>query len=322
MMDDATPAAGAALDADLAAARARLAEARRAATLVPVLQAQVAEYTARCAALGQSLLDEQRDVDRLEGLSLTRVVLAMSGHAGDRLEKERAERDAATLRLRSEQAALANLQRQFDATRAMAARLESAETAYATAMSRRRAALEAAGDERVSTLHELDAQLTEFAHRHKEIAEAQTAAQAAIGALESMGGYLDSSKTWSTLDLVRGGTLTSMMKHSRLDDAARAAQRAQRALDELGRELRDVYVARAALPNITSGQRIIDVWFDNVFTDWSVNRKIRDSQAAVDELLGRVRAVQNELMRRAQHLDGLAAETTARRTALLDPAAG
>ena len=63
----------------------------------------------RCDRLERQLVDEERDVDRLEGVSLRRVVTAIRGSREAALDRERAEVDtvaSALARADSERAAL------------------------------------------------------------------------------------------------------------------------------------------------------------------------------------------------------------------------
>jgi hypothetical protein len=329
IMTDATGVGGAAdgstpteqIDAELTAARQQCAEADRAASRTRALQTQVGDAAARCETLERAHAGEARDVERLEGVSLTRLIVAMSGHKQDRLDAERAQRDAAALRLATERSILEGLRRDLAAAQAVADQLPAARDRYRRALAAKQAAIEASNDPRAAQLHNLTEQSSAFSSQVKELDEARSAAQGALAALRQMASCLASASNWSTVDLSGGGLISSAVKHSRLDEANAAAGAAQASLDRLAREMTDVApVAGWQLPDISGGQRFVDVWFDNVFTDWSVARKISDSRANVDGLIERVNAVDAELeSRRAAIIQQWrAAETT--RTALLDGA--
>ena len=74
-----------------------------------------------------------------------------------------------------------------------------------------------------------------------EIAEAQQAAAEATDALKQVRSRLGSASAWSAYDtFFGGGAIASAVKHSRLDDAADAAARADQCLAVLRTELADV----------------------------------------------------------------------------------
>lgn len=308
------------LDAELAAAREKRDEAYRAASRAQALRRQGDECSARCDALAASLAKEQRDVDRMEGISLTRVVVALSGRGDERVDRERAERDAAALRLATERSTLAALRKDFESASFLASQANATQAAYAQALAAKQQCLESRGDPRAVQLHDLTQQLAQLSWQAKEIGEARAAARAALVALDDVAGRLDSAANWSAADMVGGGLIASAVKHSRLDEASNAAANAQNALQALARELGDIGgTVDQRLPDISGSQRLIDVWFDNIFTDWSVNRKINESRSAIAETIGRVRALDAELARRHGAVDEATRQLDFRRRQILDP---
>jgi hypothetical protein len=95
---------------------------------------------------------------------------------------------------------------------------------------------------------------------------------------------LGSAANWSTYDTFLGGVIGSAIKHSRLDEAANAAARADACLLALRTELADVPGVELTAPRLaTDGlTRFVDIWFDNIFTDLAVHERIRQAQRSVD----------------------------------------
>jgi len=96
---------------------------------------------------------------------------------------------------------------------------------------------------------------------------------------------LGSASSWSTYDtFLGGGMLGSAMKHSRMDDAAQAAARADECLLALRTELADVADIGVTAPQLTTDglTRFVDIWFDNIFTDLVVRERIKRAQESVD----------------------------------------
>ncbi|GIJ24957.1 hypothetical protein Vqi01_01190 [Micromonospora qiuiae] len=113
---------------------------------------------------------------------------------------------------------------------------------------------------------------------------------------------LDSASGWSTYDtFFGGGMMASAMKHSRLDDAAQAAARAERCLAALRTELADVPGIDVIAPRLAVGglTRFVDIWFDNIFTDLAVRERITQAVHHVEQCRRLVSDVRVRLAQRA-----------------------
>ncbi len=150
--------------------RDRLRERRTAAI------AELDRCRAAVAQAERASEEEQRDVDRLEGASLTRVWLAIAGGVQERLDKERAEAAAARLRLEHARAeaelAAAELERLDDEL----AGLADVDAQYTRAFEDKTARLLAAEDDAARRIRALIVEVTEAMDLIREIDEALDAA--------------------------------------------------------------------------------------------------------------------------------------------------
>ena len=112
--------------------------------------------------------------------------------------------------------------------------------------------------------------------KNTEIREAIDAGNRALSALEEAARHLQAARGLGLWDMLGGGFLSSLLKHSKMDDAQRAMNRAEQELRAFGRELADVqmYVdiqlrfdsfTRFLTPSVT-----ISLW-----TGWSSLRSSR-----------------------------------------------
>jgi len=95
----------------------------------------------------------------------------------------------------------------------------------------------------------------------------QQAACTAWHALPQVRDKLGSAPGWSTYDTYfGGGPISSLIKHSRLDEAAHAAVCAGRCLAVLQTELADVPGVALTVPQLAVNglARFVNVWFDNI----------------------------------------------------------
>lgn len=146
------------------------------------------------------------------------------------------------------------------------------------------------------------------------------AAEAAAAALGQVSELLGSAGSWSTYDTwLGGGTISSAVKHDRLDQAQRAATRAEEMLGRLRRELADVGGAPDVVPALgMSGMtRFVDIWFDNIVTDFGVGRRIADAQRTASVAARTVARVRGDLGARRRKLGERGAALVRRRDELL-----
>ena len=275
---------------------------RRAAAL----NQQIAAEQRSIDELAERLTHEERDVTRLEGVSLSRVLAGLRGRREDELDKERAERDAVRLELATRTSALERLRREAEAARTTAACLPAARDRLGRALTARETAIESAGTPGAGELLSLAQRRGTLLADVREIDEASAAAEQAQVALARVADSLSSAQGWSTYDtFFGGGMVASMVKHDRLDQAAEAAEAAQHALQVLAAELRDIGAeARVQLAEVGVGLRFADVFFDGMFSDWMVAGRIRASQESVAATGRTVGELQQRLYARRQEATG------------------
>ena len=208
---------------------------------------------------------EEADVRALEGLGLTRVLSAVRGTRTGELARERAEEVAARYLL---QAALTRLQH----LEGRAEQVEQALIRLGDTAARRSAALDAHADAVRPLVGQMSASWMPSATSWPPCEPRRE---------------LGSADGWSAYDTwFGGGLISSSLKHGRIDEAGRRIEQAQQALADFARELADVQQVSALRADlgITPMTRTFDVWFDNIFSDLSVRRSIKESIARVDRV--------------------------------------
>ncbi|MGL6105396.1 hypothetical protein, partial [Romboutsia sp.] len=103
---------------------------------------------------------------------------------------------------------------------------------------------------------------------------------------------LNSAENWSTLDMFGGGLISSMAKHSKIDDAQMQFSRISNLVKSFNKELEDVNLNGVGFSSTT---KTFDIFFDNIFSDLSVNRHITESYEDVCKLERSVNNIINSL---------------------------
>jgi hypothetical protein len=300
----------------------RLAAAARAAREYDLCQQQQAQLrtheqaaAADLDAARQQYAGDEKDVARLEHLSLTRVLAALHGAREDQLAREKAEADAAHYKL-------AQAQQRLDAARAELASLQErltqlagAPQAYAAALTEKEQYLTRSEDPRGARLLTLADEHGRLSAELDELHRASGDADAAVRALTDVQDRLGNAANWSTFDTYFDhGMVANAIKHDRIDQAAQAAREADQRLAALRSDLSDLggYEPTAPRLEVSSGFKFADIFFNNIFTDLAVGRQIRDAQNNVDQSIQQVRALQGRLADQGgkvtERLDAMAAE--------------
>jgi hypothetical protein len=273
---------------------AELRAAEKAGALQRGLQAQLEVALAnhshaaqRCQSAQASLTAERADLDKLEGMSMARILAAVKGSRDADLDRERAEVQAADYTFAEAQERLRTADDEVSAIKAQLAELGDVAAQERAAVALREAAVLAAGGDAAERLSVLARTAGEAEARRQQLTEATDAARAAEARLREAAELLGKAGSWSAWDTFGGGGLiTDAIKYDRLDRAGELMRAADAALVRLSRELADVGVAGAGGIEVTELTRMFDVWFDNIFSDWAVRNRISEASGRVDQLIG------------------------------------
>ena len=125
----------------------------------------------------------------------------------------------------------------------------------------------------------------------KEKREAIEAGQRALSSLRTAKENLNSAKNWGLVDMFGGGFFSTMLKHSKMDQARQNMEQAKYDLRNFSRELRRSYF------NINTGDFLsfADYFFDGFVVDWMVQDRINNARHQVEEAIRRTEYIINQL---------------------------
>jgi hypothetical protein len=265
----------------LAQLSAKLERRKKIEAMLKSLQDEEWNLTQRKRSLEAALCEEEADVDRLERTTATSIFYSVLGKKDEKLDKEQQEAYTAKLKydaavhqlddcklrideLRQEKAALSDCTGEYEQVFAEIKEILLQDPSYADQL----CALHRQHGEIVSQLRELD--------------EAISAGNAAMHQIKCIESSLDSAEDWGTWDVVGGGLLSDLQKHSYLDEAQCGAEHLQVLLSRFRTELADVHINKTlGTVNVDGFLRFADYFFDGLIADWSVLSRIHDSQESV-----------------------------------------
>lgn len=131
--------------------------------------------------------------------------------------------------------------------------------------------------------------------RRQEIQEAIRAGERALISLDSARNRLISARSWGIWDMVGGGFITSLVKHSKIDEASSYLESAKMDLKVFQRELKDIPDFSGLGIDIGNFLSFADCFMDGILVDYMVQRKIDDARTQVEEGIRKVESLLKSL---------------------------
>ncbi len=283
------------LRVELAGLSEKIERLNKIDAMLQSLQNEKRELNDRECSLKYALIKEEADVERLEKTTATSIFYSIIGRKDAKLSEEQQEAyatkfkyDAAVCQLdgclarmdelNRERETLCDCSRQYAHVFARLTDLLREDPAYA------------------EKLGDLERRLGIVVSQLKELDEAVWAGNAAMNMILSIESSLGSAEGWGTWDLLGGGLLSDMAKHSHLDEAQSGAEQLQVLLSRFRTELADIRIStEMGALNIDGFLRFADYFFDGLIADWSVMNRIHDSQESVYQVKHQVNGALSKL---------------------------
>ena len=282
-------------DEELQTLQQQIARKKHLQALLKELYTQRTELEAKVSNLKGVMEKEQSDVDRLEGRGLTALFYGIVGKKEEKLDEQR--REAVTARAKYDVALqeMDLVQRRISRYEEELATLKDVEMKYAYALKQKVQLLKASATPVSEKILQYEEQISNLENQKKEIREAISAGTKAKNIAEQVLSELDDAEGWGTWDLLGGGLLSDLAKHSSLDDAQEEIEHLQVQLRRFKTELADVTIRAEMQVNIDGFLRFADYFFDGLFADWAVLDKIEESQSEVKNVIKQIQAVLDKL---------------------------
>ena len=288
-------------DEQLQKLQEQIARKRQLEAQVSELRTQRSTLSTRVRELEAIKMQEQADVDKLEGRSLAAFFYNVIGKMDEQLNKEREEAYAA--RVKYDAAA-----RELTAVEDELARYE-AELSDAV-LQEKAGAVKAAGGPAAEEILKLEERLAFLESQKRELREAVSAGNSALSTANHVLSSLDSAEGWGTWDLFGGGLISDLAKHSHLDEAQGNIEHLQSQLRRFKTELADVRISADMQVNVDGFLRFADYFFDGLFADWAVLDRINQSQEQVhstkrqiENVLSRLNGMQRSVEQEQNQLE-------------------
>lgn len=263
--------------------------------MIGSLNTQVEEQEKKLQIYKNELEKENIDVEKLNKINITSLFYSILGSKDKQMEKERQELLAAQLKYEDLNRQIEDTKYQISKLEAEKSELEYCEKEYKELYDKKYQILKNQTGSYADKISEIEKNILVIKSNMNEIEEAINAGQLVIDELNNTRKSLDSAEGWGTWDLLGGGLLSDIAKHSHIDEARESASEVQSLLNNFRTELTDVKVTSEININIEGFVKFADFFFDGLIADWVVQSHIRDSIESIENVRIEVNTVINKL---------------------------
>lgn len=241
---------------------------------------------------------ERSDVEKLEEESLSQFVSRIVGTYDKKLDKEKEEQVAAKLELDLAYSLLMEAQEQLDDL------LEKSEQIKLNVEQIKKELVE--NDQRfLQKITDEERMRLKLNQEKKEVDEAVQAGERVLLACKALLAELDSAESYSAWDLVMGKSFViDRLKYDKIDAAEAVMQDLEHTLEDYKKEVKDLDLeVTIQYERIAGMDKTFDIFFDNIFSDWSVRSAIQRNSEMIETLSSHVFRFQRMLREKKDALE-------------------
>lgn len=246
------------------------------------------------ADLETKMFAEHSDVEDLENRSLKSVFRQILGDKEAQLEKERQEYLHAFMKFEEYKKTLDILEYEKGILQEKVANASDVSAQIKKQLAIRKKEVMVNGSAIGKKISQLESEKNKYYYIRKECLEAVEVGNSAIGMMEEMVQNLKAANNWGTWSTRRrGNSVTSIMKMVSIDKAKKISHQCQHLLRVFSKELADIHGQQKfdLSFNIDGFNSFLSVFFDNLISDWVVQRKIAASLSSVISTQSKVKRI-------------------------------
>lgn len=257
------------------------------------LEVQLSKSEKDLRELKKALEKEHRDLEKLEKISFTNIIATIMKNKDEKIEKEQQEYLMVKIKYDESSSKVELLKENIQSIKDRLLLLRYCENEYKSLISKKLDYIKSYGEEdKKNKIFELEEEINKALREKKEIEEAQSAGKELLRAVNAAKNSLESAKNWGIFDIAGGEMISSIAKHNKINEAESQFRRVSSLISRFNKELGDVRLEGLTFSSTTI---TFDIFFDNIFTDFSVQNKINNSLDKVRNLIGKVESILSAL---------------------------
>lgn len=262
------------------------------------LQEQLQASYNSMKSLHASMTKELLDLEAMEKTSIKSVFHKVLGSKEEQIEKERQEYLQASLKYNESQKSVEILEFENELLKKKLKDTSQLEKQLGQLKRQRENEIIQSDPTLAEELISLSDQYEKTFLIKREISEAFAAGKVSLQTLGVMVQELSKAKDWGQWDMAGRDRRASYHKHGAIDRAKNLSIRAKRELHKFSVELRDITGESFNFQiSMDDFSRFTDIFFDNLISDWVIQKKIVNA-------LSNVMSIRDKVSRIIQSLDG------------------
>ena len=239
--------------------------------------------------LERQLNKEKKQMDDVNKLSISNIFTSIFKNKKSKKENQEKEYLDAKVKYEKQLLIVNSLREKIKIKRNELDKIENCEEEYDKLMDEKINVLKLQGDYFTKEkIRLLDEKLNEYLKINEDIRKAHKIGKNLLEEVKLAKHDLEWSKKWGKVDMVAKDSMSSIAKQNKIRKVKLKFENIEKLINQFNKELEDIKINNLEFSNITFA---MDIFFDNIFTDISVQRQINDSIEDIERLEDKVQNI-------------------------------
>ena len=239
--------------------------------------------------LERQLNKEKKQMDDLNKLSISNIFTSIFKNKKSKKENQEKEYLDAKVKYEKQLLIVNSLREKIKIKRNELDKIENCEEEYDKLMDEKINVLKLQGDYFTKEkIRLLDEKLNEYLKINEDIRKTHKLGKNLLEEVKLAKHDLEWSKKWGKVDMVAKDSMSSIAKQNKIRKVKLKFENIEKLINQFNKELEDIKINNLEFSNITFA---MDIFFDNIFTDISVQRQINDSIEDIERLEDKVQNI-------------------------------
>ena len=239
--------------------------------------------------LERQLNKEKKQMDDLNKLSISNIFTSIFKNKKSKKENQEKEYLDAKVKYEKQLLIVNSLREKIKIKRNELDKIENCEEEYDKLMDEKINILKLQGDYFTKEkIRLLDEKLNEYLKINEDIRKTHKIGKNLLEEVKLAKHDLEWSKKWGKVDMVAKDSMSSIAKQNKIRKVKLKFENIEKLINQFNKELEGIKINNLEFSNITFA---MDIFFDNIFTDISVQRQINDSIEDIERLEDKVQNI-------------------------------
>ena len=231
----------------------------------------------------------KKQMDDLNKLSISNIFTSIFKNKKSKKENQEKEYLDAKVKYEKQLLIVNSLREKIKIKRNELDKIENCEEEYDKLMDEKINVLKLQGDYFTKEkIRLLDEKLNEYLKINEDIRKTHKIGKNLLEEVKLAKHDLEWSKKWGKVDMVAKDSMSSIAKQNKIRKVKLKFENIEKLINQFNKELEDIKINNLEFSNITFA---MDIFFDNIFTDISVQRQINDSIEDIERLEDKVQNI-------------------------------